>query len=98
MRKWMCRRIVFSLCLFATCLALNVSHAEQLLISDRTTSRILTFDTTTNTTGVLVGSDNNLFSPAAMATNSTGDLFVASQGTNKVLRYHVASVPAMARS
>ena len=52
---------------------------------------MLAFNPTTGAfSRVLVGQDpTNLFSPAAMAIGFGGDLFVASQGTGKVLRYDI---------
>ena len=67
------------------------AQAAELLVSDRATSRVLAFNPTTGAfSRVLVGQDpTNLFSPAAMAIGFGGDLFVASQGTGKVLRYDI---------
>ena len=89
------RRLFFGLLLKLAVLwsamsALSAQAAE-LLVSDRATSRVLAFNPTTGAfSRVLVGQDpTNLFSPAAMAIGFGGDLFVASQGTGKVLRYDI---------
>jgi hypothetical protein len=70
-----------------------VAHAAELLVADRATNRILAFDPTSGAfSRVVVPQDpTNLFSPAAMTIGFGGDLFVASQGTGKVLRYDIAT-------
>ncbi len=69
------------------------ANANELLVADRATNRILAFDPTSGAFGrVLVGQDpTNLFSPAAVTIGFGGDLFVASQGTGKVLRYDITT-------
>ena len=76
---------------FTSAAAAIPATAAELLVSDRATSRVLAFNPTTGAfSRVLVGQDpTNLFSPAAMAIGFGGDLFVASQGTGKVLRYDI---------
>ena len=67
------------------------ARADELLVSDRATNRVLEFNPTSGAFDkVLVGQDPaNLFSPSAMAIGFGGDLFVASQGTGKILRYDI---------